>query len=504
MLKNIRIFISLLIFTLLTLFLLDFAGYLPTWLHKLAAVQFLPALLALNISVLAGLLLLTFLFGRVYCSSICPMGVYQDIVNWLSRRVQKKKRFKYRKALTVLRWSVVGATVVAFLFGFTFLVGLLDPYSAFGRITVHVFKPAYLAGNNLLEAIFTSFGNNTFYKVGVYVTSVSSLVVALVTLVAVGYMAWDNGRIYCNTVCPVGTVLGAVSHYSVFKIRIDEGACNSCGSCGRQCKASCIDTKAHKIDYSRCINCFDCIEVCSQSAMKFSYSTKKPVAKSAEIVDASKRRFMMAVGVTGLAATQIFADSKLIPTSKNKAKRETPISPPGSANAEHLLNKCTSCHLCVSKCPSNVIKPSFTEYGLGGIMQPMLSFEKGFCNYDCTVCSDVCPSGALLPLTVEQKQTNQMGQVHFILENCIVYTDGTNCGACSEHCPTQAVSMIAYKDDLTIPYTDTSICVGCGGCEYVCPAKPYKAIYVEGVEEHKTIVIKKEKVEEVKVDDFGF
>lgn len=504
MLKNIRIFVSLLIFTLLTLFFLDFAGYLPMWLHKLAAIQFLPALLALNIGVLVGLLLLTFLFGRVYCSSVCPMGVYQDIVNWLSRRLQKKKRFKYRKALTVFRWSVVGATVVAFLFGFTFLVGLLDPYSAFGRMTVHVFKPAYLAGNNLLEAIFTGFGNNTFYKVGVYVTSVSSLVVALITLLGVGFMAWDNGRIYCNTVCPVGTVLGAVSRYSVFKIRIDEGACNSCGSCGRQCKASCIDTKAHKIDYSRCINCFDCIEVCSQSAMKFSYSAKKPVAKPTETVDASKRRFMMAVGVTGLAATQIFADSKLIKSSKNKAKRETPISPPGSASAESLLDKCTSCHLCVSKCPSNVIKPSFTEYGLGGIMQPMLSFEKGFCNYDCTVCSDVCPSGALLPLTVEQKQTNQMGQVHFILENCIVYTDGTNCGACSEHCPTQAVSMIAYKDDLTIPHTDTSICVGCGGCEYVCPAKPYKAIYVEGLEKHNQIIIKKEKVEEVKVDDFGF
>jgi len=126
-------------------------------------------------------------------------------------------------------------------------------------------------------------------------------------------------------------------------------------------------------------------------------------------------------------------------------------------------------------------------------MQPMLSFEKGFCNYDCTICSDVCPSGALLPLTLEQKHVTQMGQVQFIIENCIVHTDGTSCGACSEHCPTQAVSMIPYKNDLTIPHINTEICVGCGGCEYVCPTMPYKAIYVEGIANHNIIEIKKKK-----------
>lgn len=504
MLRKIRIIVSLVIFSLITLYFLDFAGFMPQGFHVLEHIQLIPALLALQFGILLFLFALTLLFGRVYCSSICPMGIYQDIVNRLSKRFQKKKHFKFNKAQTVLRWSVVGVTLIAFLFGFTFLVGLLDPYSAFGRMTVHVFKPAYLAGNNLLESIFTQFGNNTFYKVGVYVASVSSLVIALVTLLTIGYLSWVNGRIYCNTICPVGTVLGFFSRYSLFKIRIDENLCNSCGSCGRKCKASCINTKSHEIDYSRCINCFDCLEVCSQNAMKFTYPAQKPVQQNANGIDESKRRFMMAVGIAGLAATQVFADSKLIKTSKKQAKRTTAISPPGSASANHLLNKCTSCHLCVSKCPSNVIKPAFTEYGLGGIMQPMLSFEKGFCNYDCTICSDVCPSGALLPLTMEQKHVTQMGQVQFILENCIVHTDGTSCGACSEHCPTQAVSMIPYKDGLTIPHTNTKICVGCGGCEYVCPAMPHKAIYVEGIASHNIVEIKKEKVEDVKVDDFGF
>ena len=137
-------------------------------------------------------------------------------------------------------------------------------------------------------------------------------------------------------------------------------------------------------------------------------------------------------------------------------------------------------------------------------MQPKLYFDHGFCNYDCTVCGDVCPTGAILPLTKEEKHVTQMGKVQFIIENCIVYYDETNCGACSEHCPTQAVSMVPYKGSLTIPHTETEICVGCGGCEYVCPAVPYKAIYVEGVETHNQLTFEHEEQEEVEINDFGF
>lgn len=508
MLRKLRIIISLSFFALLVLYFVDFSGFLPHSFRYLAKIQLVPALLALNFVILGGLTLLTLVFGRVYCSSVCPMGFYQDIINRLSGVFQKKKKFKYTRPLTILRWSLVAITILAFLTGFHALVGLLDPYSAFGRMTVHVFKPAYLAGNNLLANIFTHFGNQTFYKVGVYIGTVSTFVIALVTLLAIGWMAAVNGRIYCNSICPVGTILGFLSRFSILKIRIDEQLCNSCGTCGKKCKASCIDTKTHTIDYSRCINCFDCLEVCSKNAISFKYSLKKPIVNStSELenrIDASKRRFLLAAGAVSLAASGSFADSKLLKGNRISTRRKTPISPPGSLSASHLLDKCTSCHLCVSKCPSNVIQPAFTEYGFAGIMQPVLGFERGFCNYDCTICSDVCPSGALLPLTVAQKHQNQMGQVRFIIENCIVYTDGTSCGACSEHCPTQAVSMIAYKGDLTIPQTDVNICVGCGGCEYICPATPNKAIYVEGTEKHNKVEIKIEKKEEVKVDDFGF
>ena len=507
MLKKFRIGISVTLFVLINLFFLDFAGFLPLGFHSVTKIQLVPALLALNVEVLVILLVLSLVFGRVYCSFICPMGVYQDVVAWLSKKFTKKKKYTFSKAMTVLRWTVLAATVIAFIFGFNFLVGLLDPYGAYGRIVTHIFRPAYLAGNNLLEYIFSSFDNYTFYKVGIYSLGLLSTLIALATLVGIGLLAWRNGRTWCNTICPVGTLLGFISRYSLFRLQFDDDKCNSCGLCAMKCKASCINSKDKQIDYSRCVTCFNCIEACNRSAMKYApYKWKKTVTNVPEnkTVDESKRRFLSATVVTAVAATSLMGQKVASITGKRALKRNLPIVPPGGLNVENLQEKCISCHLCVSKCPSHVIKPAFTEYGLGGMMQPRLYFDHGFCNYDCTVCSDVCPSKALRPLTVEQKHQTQVGQVHFIRHNCIVFTDETNCGACSEHCPTQAVHMVPYKGVLTIPETDVSICVGCGGCEYVCPAKPYKAIYVEGLEAHNTLQFKKEKKEEIKVDDFGF
>lgn len=503
MLRKLRIALSVSFTVLLTVYLIDFTGTLPQVFKELARWQVIPALLSLNLLVIIVLTLLTFITGRLYCSTLCPLGFFQDVVSRVASFVQKKKRFRYQKSLNWLRWLVVVACVVAFTTGFTFLVGFFDPYSIFMRMSVHMLKPVYLAGNNLMELIFSNFGNHTFYKMSIYLLSGFSLGVALFGFLVIGLMAWRNGRIYCNTICPVGTALGLAGKAAFVKIRIDESKCNSCGACGRRCKSSCIDTKTHFIDYSRCVVCFDCIDVCSQSAIRF--TAKKSKISVQTPVDNSKRTFLFALGATSLAAGKLIASSSVAPFStKNKAKRQVPISPPGSTGHDNLLSKCTSCHLCVSKCPTGIIKPAFTEYGAGGVMQPMLNFEHGFCNYDCSICSDVCPTGALLPLNKEHKHELQIGQVHFVSENCIVVTDGTHCGACSEHCPTQAVSMVPYKNGLDIPFTRTEICVGCGGCEYVCPATPHKAIYVEGIAKHQKIVLEKAEKKEIEVNDFGF
>ncbi len=240
--------------------------------------------------------------------------------------------------------------------------------------------------------------------------------------------------------------------------------------------------------------------------IKIFSSGKKPVLKiSGEPENPAKRQFIATALLTAIAAPKTFARKKTLTLQDNKYVRHKPISPPGAVSVEHLLHHCTSCHLCVSKCPSNVIKPAFLEYGIGGIMQPVIFYEKGFCNYYCTVCSDICPNGALVKLTEEQKRLTQIGKVVFNEDICVVHTDGTNCGACAEHCPTQAVKMIPYKDGLTTPFINQDICVGCGGCEFICPVRPYRAIFVEGNSvQLQAKPFEEEEKREIVIDDFGF
>jgi ferredoxin len=242
--------------------------------------------------------------------------------------------------------------------------------------------------------------------------------------------------------------------------------------------------------------------------MKFSSRVKKEEAiKTAGTeTDESRRKFFLAGLSAMVAAPGILANEKAKLLSGQEALiRQTPISPPGAKSAEHLLKHCSSCHLCISKCPSQVLKPAFLEYGLGGMMQPTMYFEKGFCNYDCVVCSEVCPNHALVKLTKEEKHRTQTGHVVFNQDICIVITEGTNCGACSEHCPTQAVKMIPYENGLTIPFINTDICVGCGGCEFICPVRPNRAIFVEGNSVHKeALVTLPEENVGIEINDFGF
>lgn len=510
MLRKIRIGISVVLFALITFYFLDFAGILPNGFHRLAHIQFIPALLSLSIGILVVLIALTLLFGRIYCSTICPMGILQDLIARLSKSTRKKKkRYQYSPAKNILRWSVLGIALVSTIAGFTFILGMLDPYSGFGRIITHLFKPVYMSGNNLMESIFSTFDNYTFYQVDTAILSISSLAIAAVTLIVIFILSWRHGRTWCNTICPVGTVLGFLSRFSVFQVRIDTSKCNGCGLCATQCKAACINSKEHAIDYSRCVDCFDCLEACKQRAMIYTPSIKTTHKSHAPETDSAKRRFLMAgVVTTAGAGTHIVTRAQNTVAAlvgKKEYKKENPITPPGAVSQKQFNQHCTSCHLCVSKCPSHVLKPTFMDYGMGGMMQPTVNFEKGFCNFDCTVCGDVCPNGAIRPLTLEQKHLTQMGYVVFIKENCIVYTDGTSCGACSEHCPTQALTMIPYKDGLTIPEVNTEICVGCGGCEYVCPSRPFRAVYIEGNPIQKEAKpFKESEKHNGEIDDFGF
>lgn len=501
-LRKIRTAVAVIVIAFLTFGFIDFAGLVNNpWLQK---IQFGPALLSLSIVTLAVLLAVTFLFGRVYCSTVCPLGIFQDFVNWLAKKFNKKKKYGFRAEKPWLRWGVLAVLVIAWLCGFTFLVGLVEPYSAYGRIASQLFRPVYLLGNNLLAGISESTGSYRFFKMAVSIKSVAAFVTAILTLLIIAHLSYHHGRTWCNTICPVGTLLGLVSRKPVFGIRIDTDKCNHCQACSKKCKAFCIDSANQKIDYSRCIDCFDCIDSCRQKALSYGLPRKAQncgqpknaqTVPAADAVDESRRDFLKSSLV--LAA---LVPSAIEAKVTGKKDERIPMSPPGSESHRNLLQHCTACHLCVSKCPSHVLQPAGLEYGLGGIMQPVMKFTDGYCNYDCTLCSEVCPNGAIKPITVEQKHRTQPGHVVFDVSKCIVPLNRTSCGACAEHCPVQAIHMVPFEGGLTIPETTPEMCVGCGGCEFICPKK---AVHIEGNEVHQEARLP-EQDQNIQTEDLDF
>lgn len=493
----------MLFFVAVTALFLDFAGTIHAWLGWTAKVQFLPALLAVNAGVVALLVLLTLLAGRVYCSVICPLGMMQDIVSWISgRRKKKKYRFSYSPEVKWLRYGVLGLFVIALIAGVGSFVALLAPYSSYGRIATNLFAPVYRWGNNLLAYFAERANSYAFYETEVWLKSLPTFLIAAVTFVVLIILAWRNGRTYCNTVCPVGTVLGFFSRFSLFRPVIDAEKCKNCSLCSRGCKAACIDYRNHRIDYSRCVACMDCIDTCKHDALRLEYrwkktnktATDKPAQTvTSEQIDTARRSFLSATAV--LAATSVVkAQEKKVDgglaviEDKKIPVRATPIVPPGAWSARHFARHCTACQLCVSACPNNVLRPSIE---LARLMQPEMSYERGYCRPECTRCSDVCPAGAIRPITIEDKSSTRIGHAVWIRKNCIPLTDGVECGNCARHCPSGAILMVPSDNDdpnsVRIPDVNAERCIGCGACENLCPARPFSAIYVEGHTMHSVM-----------------
>lgn len=498
MLKKIRVTVAALSFIIVTLLFLDFTGTIHLWFGWMAKVQFLPAVLALNVGVVLFLIILTLLFGRVYCSVICPLGIMQDIISWISgKRKGKKLRFSYSLQLKWLRYGFLVLFLTALVAGIGSVAALLAPYSSYGRIAGNLFAPVYAWGNNILAYFAERADSYTFYEKEIWLKSLPTFIIATVTFIIIAVLSWKNGRTYCNTACPVGTVLGFLSKFSLFHPVINHDKCKLCGLCAKKCKASCIDYKNEKIDYSRCVTCFNCIENCKQGAI--SYTMRRGRVSKGEITssktaqngtDNSRRAFLTSAGVLIGAAAAKAQETKVdgglaVILDKKVPKRATPIVPPGAQSLKHFRQHCTGCQLCVSVCPNNVLRPS-TD--LTSMMQPESSYERGYCRPECTKCSEVCPAGAIKKIAMEDKSSTQIGHAVWVKKNCIPVTDGVKCGNCARHCPVGAIKMVALSPDnkeLRIPVVNQERCIGCGACENLCPARPFSAIYVEGHEVHK-------------------
>ena len=500
MLRKIRIALSAVMFIGITWLFLDFTGTAHHWLSWMPKAQFLEALFAGNAIVVVVLSALTLIFGRVYCSVICPLGVMQDIIGWFGKKA-KKNRYTYSKALSWLRYAMLAVFIVAHAAGVAVVVKLLAPYSNFGLIATNLLQPVWQAGNNVLASIAESMDSYIFYHSDIWLRSASSLAIAAMMLIVLFVLAWRNGRTYCNTICPVGTLLSLISRFSFLKISFDKDKCRNCSLCSKNCKAACIDYKNHTVDYSRCVVCGDCIESCKFGALSYrrtkgtvlavsSHDTEEPSPNSP---DTARRSFLIG---SALVSTAVLAQEKkkvdgglAALADRVVPERQTPLTPPGSLSAQNMAHNCTGCQLCITECPNQVLRPSSD---LMMLMQPVMSYERGYCRPECTRCSQVCPAGAIKPITPIEKSSIQIGHAVWIKQNCVAVNDDVPCGNCARHCPTGAIEMVSLDpddgDSPLVPAVNENICIGCGACENLCPGKNGQtAIMIEGHEVHREI-----------------
>ena len=513
-----------------TALFLDASGIAHYFLSWLAKIQLVPAIMAANLAVIAGIAVVTLLFGRIYCSVICPLGIFQDGVSWLSGRRsggKKRLRFGWKPERMWLRYAVFSVFVLALIFGIHIVVAVLAPYSAYGRMVGNLLQPLWLWGNNLLAKIAEHYESYAFYTKDVWLKSLPTLIVAAVTFVALSVLAWWNGREYCNSICPVGSALGLLSRFAMFRPVIDADKCKDCKMCEMGCKASCIDVVNHRIDYSRCVDCFDCLGACKFDALHYRFGWKKTgtaegvnpsetvslrstpplaglavpplsVPRVAAVSEGSlpptekpanpgRRAFLagtaMLAGAATVEAQKIKFDGGFaVLEDKKEPVRAGRLVPPGARSPKEFYDNCTACGLCIAACPNGVLRPSGD---LEHLMQPYMSYERGYCRPECTVCGSVCPTGAILPLNAPQKSDIHIGIAEIDYELCVVNRDSVNCGNCARHCPSNAILMVEKEgSQLRLPSVDGILCIGCGACEYLCPSRPYSAIHVNGRDKH--------------------
>lgn len=480
----------------------DFRHAIEGWfVSDLGKTQFVPAWQSVlagalwpSLAIFAALVIGALIFGRIYCSFLCPFGILQDVVSWVARLFKKgrNKAYKYAPAVRWVRPAVIALIVIATLAGLGSVVwAWLDPYSQFGRFAALMLRPLVEEGNN---AIATSFQRPPVWLYAVkpewQSLAWAFVPMGLLLLLAGVFAAW-RGRLYCNTVCPVGAILGLLSRVAALRVRIDKSACTKCARCMKSCKSQCIDLKTSTIDASRCVNCFDCVSVCDNRGISYRFSwtrdkgkPKPPKPKKDKpsgpndphdvpsegspvmvMMPATDRRTFLGMTAAGVLTSLSSCAERNSGGLIRAATDPRAISPPGSGSIPSFLASCTGCQLCVAACPGKCLKPAYLEYGAAGLFKPRMDYHDGFCEFNCTTCSNVCPTGAILPLGKEAKKLEVVGKADLDLRRCIAANDKNDCGACAEHCPTAALEMVRFKQPKLTPRD----CVSCLKCKEVCP-----------------------------------
>lgn len=427
-------------------------------------VKLFASFTASSLAILLALLLFAFLFGRFYCAVLCPLGILQDITGSILPEKIKRKNAgagnypKLRYALAVIAFgTLIGGSAAVF--------SLIDPYSNFGRMVTGLLTPLLITLYNIPApyGTFPQIINDTAWTV---------FGAGLPFVILTGLVVWKR-RIFCTAVCPVGTLFGLCAKKGIFRLAVNPEKCISCMRCMNVCPAGCIDIKNGKnIDNERCVRCMNCMAFCPAGAIGFTAGKKENTVPPGT---PGRRNFIKG----GILAAAALGFGRMLKIAGRTGEAETGASlvcPPGAGSPERFLSKCTNCNLCITGCLGHVLRPATP-----GKRAVHLDFHQGVCEFSCNKCTEMCPTGALRPMGLREKQRWRIGLADLDLPKCITVTDGTDCGACAEVCPTAALYMVQEPDGRRLPHFKPDLCIGCGSCEHACPVRPVRAVIVHPV-----------------------
>jgi polyferredoxin/ferredoxin len=460
-------------------------------LTTLLASHTLPAAFLLSLAAIV----LTIVLGRVFCGWACPLGTMNNIVgSFQKHRPGVMPRTWYRFKYYVLIFLVVSS-----LFKLQ-LAGIMDPLALTIRsfsVTISplfnycvraVFDAAYTANPldisvvsepiyDILKKTFLSF-TQPFYRQGIFI--------GLIFLLILGLNLWER-RFWCKVICPLGALLGLLSRYSFLKLKLSEG-CKECGVCATVCQGNALPDKRDQWLGTECLMCRNCDDICTAEAISFG----GPRKFAAPALDLGRRR-VIAAAVSGVVAVPLL---RTTPFAGAGGRNPLLIRPPGSLEEKAFLARCVKCGECLKVCLTNGLQPTLLEAGLEGIWSPVLVPRLGYCEYRCTLCGQVCPTGAIKQLTMGEKARTKIGLAMIDKGRCLPWAHGRPCIVCEEVCPTPKKAiwfedvMVTERDgrkvSLKQPHVDLELCIGCGICETKCPVLGTPAITVTSIGESRS------------------
>jgi polyferredoxin len=441
------------------------------------------------------MIVITLVLGRVFCGWVCPLGTLNNMLSSL----RKGKRIKSPGNWHSIKYLILIFTLVSSLFTLQ-LVGIMDPLSLFIRsFSISIYPALSYSVSSLFDVMYNSnipgvvFVSEAVYSVlkksvlpFLQPSYLQSAFIGVLFLFIMGLNLIEN-RFWCRYLCPLGALLGLLSRFSLLKRSVSEG-CSSCGACAGVCQGNASPDKKENWRDTECYYCWNCDDICPENAVSFGFKAKKATAA----MDLGRRNVIIA-GLSGIVSVPLLRQSPF-----TRADNSDPllVRPPGALAERDFLRRCVKCGECMKVCITNGLQPTFLEAGLEGIWSPMLVPRIGYCEFRCTLCGQVCPTGAIKRLPLEEKVKVKIGLAMIDKGRCLPHAHATPCIVCEEVCPTPKKAIwleegrVKNREGkeflLKQPRVDLKLCIGCGICEKKCPVSGRPAIYVTSIGESRS------------------